>query len=291
MRKLMLAASAALVLTSCISVSSAPSPAPPASSAAPAAYEPARNPLLFSVLWIQTSAEYRAASLQAFSAATNAVQRAANDPSWTAAVEQPTAAPSLPMAVIVDVDETILDNSPYEARLIRSGGSFNPATWTAWVNEQRADPLPGAVEFAREAAARGATIFYVTNRNAEEEAGTRGNLIRLGFPVSGDLDTVLVRGEREEWKESDKSSRRALIAQNYRIVAMVGDDLGDFLPNARVSREERQAMVERYREWWGTRWFVIPNPMYGSWEGALTGGASTPAERSERLLRALRDAR
>ena len=286
MRRTALAVSLSMLLTAC---ATAPAVAPPVQTEA--SVDRARNPLLYSVVWLQTSGEYRALSLQAFSAAESALARAVADPNWTAAAEQPTAPAGLPPAVIVDIDETMLDNSPFEARLIEDGGSFTPETWAAWVEERSADPIPGAVEFARHAAARGVTMIYVSNRDAEGETATRDNLIRLGFPVSDQVDTVLLRGEREEWKESDKGTRRAWVAERYRIIAMIGDDLGDFLPNARVSREQREAMVDRYRDWWGTRWFVIPNPMYGSWETSLTSGATTPDERMERLMRSLRPAR
>ena len=286
MRRTALAVSLSLLLTAC---ATAPAVAPPVQTEA--SVDRARNPLLYSVVWLQTSGEYRALSLQAFSAAETALVRALADPGWTAAVEQPSAAAALPPAVIVDIDETVLDNSPFEARLIEDGGSFTPETWAAWVEERSADPIPGAVDFARQAAARGVTMIYVSNRDAEGETATRDNLIRLGFPVSDATDTVLLRGELEEWKESDKGTRRAWVAQRYRIIAMIGDDLGDFLPNARVSRQEREAMVDRYRDWWGTRWFVIPNPMYGSWETSLTSGATTPEARMERLMQSLRPAR
>ncbi|MFN2441515.1 MAG: 5'-nucleotidase, lipoprotein e(P4) family [Thermoanaerobaculia bacterium] len=289
MRRTALAVSLLTLLSAC---STAPAPvAAPAPLQAERAEDRSRNPLLYSVVWLQTSGEYRALALQAFAAAGSAIDRALADPSWTAAVEQPSAGPMLPPAVIVDIDETMLDNSPFEARLIKDGGAFTPETWAGWVEERNAGPIPGALEYARQAAASGVTIFYVSNRDAEGEMATRDNLVRVGFPVATEVDTVLLRGEREDWKNSDKGTRRAWVAERHRIVAMIGDDLGDFLPNARVGRDERDAMVERYREWWGTRWFVIPNPMYGSWEGALTSGATTPEERMERLMQALRPAR
>ena len=113
------------------------------------------------------------------------------------------------------------------------------------------------------------------------------NLEGLGFPVEVNFDTVLLRGEREEWSQSEKASRRAHVASTHRIVMLIGDDLGDFLPGIRVSKAERDRIVQPYESWWGRRWFVLPNPMYGSWEGALTSGAP-PEERRQRLLDALR---
>lgn len=265
----------------------------PATAAAPVTVpsastsQSAGHPLLFAVLWTQTAAEYQALNRQVFASAGRALEQALAEPSWTAAIEQTGAFHSLPPAVIVDIDETVLDNSPFEARMIREGGSFTPESWAGWVSEASAEPVPGALEFARRAAALGVTVFYVSNRDAEGEEATRLNLRQKGFPVSDEVDAVLLRGERPEWSESEKSPRRSSVARAYRILLLIGDDLGDFAPNARVSRAERDAIVQRHDEWWGTRWFVVPNPMYGSWEGALTAGAPA-TERRQRLLDALR---
>ncbi|MGH9458717.1 MAG: 5'-nucleotidase, lipoprotein e(P4) family, partial [Thermoanaerobaculia bacterium] len=272
---------AAVLASGCINVSAPPRPAPaptPAPAPAPAAEpEPNRadHRLLYATLWLQTAAEYRAAALQTFTTAGRAVEDALADPVWTAAVEQETAPAGLPPAVIVDIDETVLDNSPYEARLIRDRETFSGETWNAWVEERAALAVPGAVEFAREAAARGVTVFYVSNRDASAELATRENLRAAGFPLDRRTDVVLLRGERG-WTESDKSARRAAVASTHRILLLVGDDLGDFLPNVRVSRAERDALVSRYEEKWGTSWFVVPNPMYGSWERAILEGAEDP---------------
>lgn len=262
-------------------------PVAPAPVPMPATADPAAHDLLFAVLWTQTAAEYQALTRQVFSSAERALDEALERPSQTAATEQSGAFASLPPAVILDIDETVLDNSPYEARLIREGGSFDLESWADWVSEASAEPVPGAVEFARHAAARNVTVFYVSNRDAPGEESTRRNLREKGFPLAEDVDVVLLRGERPEWSTSEKTERRRSVAARYRILLQVGDDLGDFVPNARVTPAERAAIVERYDSWWGTRWFVLPNPTYGSWEGAITAGAA-PAERRERLLDALR---
>ena len=274
-----------------VPVAPSPMPAPetaaPATAAVPAVADPAAHDLLFAVLWTQTAAEYQALSRQVFSSAERALDEALGTPSQSAGVEQTAGFESLPPAVIVDIDETVLDNSPFEARLIREGGSFNPDLWAGWVSEASAEAVPGSVEFARHAADRGVTVFYVSNRDAPGEEATRRNLREKGFPLAEDVDVVLLRGERPEWSTSEKTSRRSSVAAHYRILLLLGDDLGDFVPNARVTRAERESIVERYDSWWGTRWFVLPNPMYGSWEGAITSGAS-PSERRQRLLDALR---
>jgi 5'-nucleotidase (lipoprotein e(P4) family) len=252
----------------------------------------AEHPTLYSTLWIQTAAEYRATAWQAYEAAREAMLRALADTTWTAAVEQegePFGA--LPLAVIVDVDETVLDNAAFQARVILAGGTFDPEAWAAWVDEAQAPPVPGAPEFLRLADSIGVTPFYVTNRDAPLEAATRRNLEAAGLPVDPRVDTVLSRGEREEWT-SDKSSRREWVAERYRIVLLVGDDFNDFVP-ARLPLSERDRLVERYRDRWGEEWIILPNPNYGSWEGALYGEGEelTDDDRARLRLEALEDLR
>jgi acid phosphatase len=266
--------------------------APPAVAPVPApvaAQAPSNDALLFATLWVQTAAEYRAAALQSFAGATRALDENLGSPSLTAAVEQTGDFGSLPPAVIVDIDETMLDNSPFEARLIEDGGPYTEERWAAWVDERAARAIPGAVDFARHAAARGVTIFYVSNRAGSAEEATRANLRSAGFPIEERFDAVLLKGERD-WTASEKSPRRAHVAATHRILLLVGDDLGDFLPGVRTGAPAREALIEPYASWWGTRWFVIPNPMYGSWEGALSSGAK-PEERLRALRKALRTQR
>ena len=182
----------------------------------------------------------------------------------------------LPPAVILDIDETVVDNSYFQARTVRDNTSFTSEAWAAWVNEASATPIPGALAFTRQAAAAGVKVFYVTNRTAAEEAPTRANLAKHGFPVADDVDTVLTRGERPEWQASGKGPRRAHVARDYRILLLIGDDLGDFVVNASGSVAERRQRTAPNEEWWGQRWIMLPNPTYGSWERALTAGAKDP---------------
>ena len=243
---------------------------------------------LDAVLWTQTSVEYRATALQAYALARMQLDRALADPSWTAATEQ-VARPfeGLPPAVILAADETVLDNAAYQARLIQDRATYNEENWAAWVNERKATAVPGAVAFTQYARDRGVAVFYVTNRNAPEEPATRDNLAALGFPLDPARDTVLSRRERPEWA-SDKTTRREHVAKEFRVLLLVGDDLGDFLPS-RGTVAERDARVAPYAEWWGTKWIALPNPMYGSWMSALTAaapGAPPPDKRSH--LRPLR---
>jgi acid phosphatase len=262
---------------------------PPAAPALPAAADTHEN--LNAVVWQQTAIEYQALARQAYAAAAAGLDRAMADPAWSAAIEQQgTLAGGLPPAVIVDVDETVVDNSAFQARLIQNGGSYSEPLWRAWVEERAARAVPGALEFARAADARGVTIFYVTNRDAVSEPPTRENLQRLGFPLDrGGRDTVLTRGERPEWSASEKSPRRALVAKDFRILLLIGDDLGDFLPDARGTVDQRAQRAGPYQQWWGTRWIVLPNPMYGSWELAVMAPSpAAPADATARKRAHLR---
>jgi len=223
---------------------------------------------LQAVLWVQRAAEYRALCRQTFAGATRALDAALADVHRTAAVEQFGADfAQLPPAVIVDVDETMLDNSPYNARLIEDGATYTQATWASWVEERKAEPVPGALAFARRAAALGVTVFYVTNRDKDLEQATHDNLQRCGFPVS--MAQLLMREEIDE-DGSEKRNRRAHIARTHRVVMLAGDDLGDFVAGARAaSGDERERLRERYDSLFGERWFVLPNPIYGSWTKPL----------------------
>ena len=146
---------------------------------------------LNAVVWMQTALEYQASALQAFRLAQLQLDVALADPAWSAAVEQQGDASKLPPAVILDIDETVLDNSYYQARLIRDHTLFAIETWDAWVQEGQATAIPGAREFTQYAVQKGVTVFYVTNRTANLEAVTRKNLAAEQLPVSATVDTVL----------------------------------------------------------------------------------------------------
>jgi 5'-nucleotidase (lipoprotein e(P4) family) len=230
------------------------------------------------VLWQQSAAEYRASTIQAFRAARAALPRALADKQWTAALEQRHTGveqlAGMPPAIIVDVDETILDNAPSAARDIRDrNGVFDEKAWVEWTREAKAKAIAGAREFLSDARARGVTVFYITNRGVEEAEATRRNLLNEGFEVL-DLNntlmpsTLLVKDESKKWT-SDKTSRRSLIGRSYRIIMLCGDDLNDFVNMQGLSREERDAKARLYDAWWGERWILIPNPSYGTWERAL----------------------
>ena len=225
---------------------------------------------LRSVLWIQTSAEYRACTEQAYRVAREKLDSAMKNRDWTAAPEQSRNYQHLPPAVILDVDRTVLDNSPFQGQLVKESRAFTRDRWETWVSMAKAPPVPGALEFVKYAESKQVEIFYVTNRTANLEQATRNNLEILGFPTKREPDTVLMKKEKG-WG-SDKSSRRRHVAKDYRILLLLGDDFNDFVSGVRgkgVTIEERTRLADQYKAYWGERWIMLPNPIYGSWEAAL----------------------
>lgn len=251
-----------------------------------------QHPTLQGTLWVQNAAEYDALGLQAYKQAEEMLEIALKDTFWTASVAQNSAEVSnLSPAVILDIDETVLDNSPFQVRMIEQNSSFNPEAWTRWVLEENADPVAGALQFTQAAAEKGITVFYVSNRDSETEKATRNNLARLGFPLGDETDTVLLNGERQNWN-SDKINRRSVVEKEYRVLMLFGDDLNDFLPAKNITESERDQHVADYAEYWGKKWFILPNPTYGSWEQALLNFESdTDAEEKQRLIRNSLDSR
>lgn len=233
------------------------------------------------VLWVRTSLEYRHTATQAYRLASLMLDRALEDRTTSAAIEQTSGFRDLPPAVILDVDETVLDNSPAQVEAMTSAsGMFSEELWDQWVRKAAAKAIPGAAEFLKLAAAKGVEIFYVTNREQRHEADTIRNLEAEGLPFA-DADHVLTKGEVAGWG-SDKASRRRYLSARYRIVMLVGDDANDFLSGVRGSIDERDHAVAPYQSFLGVRWIIIPNPTYGSWENALWGGGY-PQNRSDAL--------
>ena len=159
-------------------------------AAAPAMAPVPANDNLNAVLWTQRSVEFKGNAWTAYKLAMIRLDQALANRRWTGVpAEQTGSYRSLPPAVILDVDETVLDNSDYQAWNVTAGTSFDPKTWTSFVNSQTSRPIPGALEFTEYAAKKGVKVFYVTNRVAEEEAATRANLAKYGFPLDASMDT------------------------------------------------------------------------------------------------------
>lgn len=211
------------------------------------------------ILWTQSSAEYRALAYQAFSLARLRLdQELATHPRRRAARVKPP-------AIIVDVDETVLDNSRFQAELILRNAAYTPQAWQAWCDRAEAGAVPGAVEFLNYAARRGVRVFYITNRRLAEKTGTVTNLKNANFPGVSD-ETVMVR----EQGSASKEERRQKVRDRYRVVMLVGDNLNDFSDDfSGKSIADRKAQVDREQAQFGSEYIVIPNPMYGDWESAV----------------------
>lgn len=220
---------------------------------------------LTAVLWTQSSAEFRASAYQTYRAAEASLLRALADPNWTAALEQmPEAAAKLPPAVILDLDETVLDNSASQGRLIHERKYFSEPEWARWVAERRAELLPGALDFLKVAHANSVAIYYITNRVCDPQKSddpTVENLRRLAVPLAP--HRLLCKTDT-----GDKSPRRAKVANAYRVLLLIGDDFNDFvsIPGPAANPAGRAVLADAHRRYWGERWFMLPNPMYGSWE-------------------------
>lgn len=291
MRRSLLVSALVLALAGCRSTSgprvapeAAPQPAPAAAVESPAAHDN-----LNALAWMQAAEEYRLAVGQTYRAALAQLDLAIKTPGWDALVPSERANPpdGLPPAVIFDIDETVLDNSPYQARLLRDGRDYEETTWDAWVREEKATPIPGALEFAQAAAARGVTLFYVSNRAVHLDEPTLANLRAVGFPVD-DNTRFLGLGHFVEGCEqigTEKGCRRQEIGRTHRVLMQFGDQIGDMVTIEANNPAGRQAALEPYLGWFGERWWVLPNPTYGSWEPALFNNAWSLPEAERRRMK------
>ena len=223
---------------------------------------------MLAVLYTQSSAEYDANNIQTYAGAKLALDKALAKKNWTAAIEQEGNFSEKPPAVILDIDETVLNNIPFQARAIIKGESY-PIGWVDWMLEEASTSVAGAKDFLDYAKSKGVKVFYVTNRVAIAEEATRNNLKKLTLPLDTDRDVLLMRNENS-WT-SDKVSRRKLISEDYRILLLIGDQLGDFisLEESSIDMDSRQIIATKYKDMWGKKWFMITNPIYGRWEASI----------------------
>jgi 5'-nucleotidase (lipoprotein e(P4) family) len=208
---------------------------------------------IFSTLWHQQSAEYKALCFQAYNLASERINKMAGE-----------SYKGKPRAIITDCDETILDNSPLYARLIMENKEYNHAEWKSWTDLSMAEPIPGSVEFFQLAHNLGFTIFYVSNRDTSEVENTLKNLINLGFPDALKSNMLFMS------TTSSKEERRQMIMKNYDIVMLLGDNLNDFSDIfRRKTVAERSYQTDISKEEWGKKFIVLPNDIYGEWENAF----------------------
>lgn len=225
---------------------------------------------LNSVLWIQTSVEYKANSIQTYHVAKQALRQGLENPHWTAALEQNNRFENLPPAVILDLDETVLDNSSLEASLTDSGQTYSDDVWKKWVAAKRAGLVPGAMDFLQFAHANGVAPLYITNRECDP-SNEKDPTVELLRSLQLPLDPVNEHLFCDDGNKGDKTDRRRRCADKFRILLLFGDQLGDFLriPPDAANLEGRKMLFEAHQNLWGDRWFQLSNPTYGSWEGAV----------------------
>jgi len=228
--------------------------------------------------WVKHSADYEALTRQAYAVATRDLERFVDDTSFSAMPGQ-TDAENLPPAVILDVDETVINNVDFQLAFERP---FTDRQLEMWDRQHEARPVPGVVEFVAAAREAGVTVFFLTNRPCEQYPDEESvcpqkqtvidGIRELGIPVEPEFVSLAL--ERPGW-HGEKVVRREHIAQNYRVIMLIGDDFADFVACARNSfyppctepatRASRAADVLRYEHFWGNGWYILPGPMHGSW--------------------------
>ena len=168
------------------------------------------------------------------------------------------------MAIVMDLDETVLDNSPYNGWLIENNKTYNAESWTEWCNLAKAELVPGALEFIEKSKNQGIKIMYISNRSVDDLEATISNLQNSGITV--DRSDVLLKTEN-----SEKIKRREQVMGSYNIVMLIGDNLADFTDafDQELSINERKVLIEKYRNDFGKKFIVLPNVMYGDWENTL----------------------
>jgi len=227
--------------------------------------------LLYATLYQQKSAEAAALCHQAFNLAELRLNQVLDNNPY-----------DKPLAIVVDVDETILDNSPFEAKSILENTDY-PKYWDEWCNLASAKAMPGAAEFLTYAASKGVETFYITNRKVEFQEVTMKNLTEKGFPFVDDAHMFLRKSV------SGKESRRLEVLKSHEIVMLMGDNLNDFTDVFEgKSREDRHLLISSLRAEFGKKFIVLPNAMYGEWINALLKYESFPkGEKIEKLKETL----
>lgn len=231
------------------------------------------NGKVYSAVWQQNSGEFRALCYQAYNLAKIRIDEKT--------AEQHTK----PFAIITDIDETFLDNSPYAVTESKKGKEYDPKTWNEWCTKAAAVAYPGSLEFFNYAKSKNVTVFYVTNRNEADKPGTLKNISDLGFPFSDNEHLIVMT------TTSDKEERRKNILKDYEVILYLGDNLGDFSQLFyKKPQQERNAKVDELSALFGDKFIVLPNSGYGDWEPALPGFnyKLSPKEKDDVFLKNLR---
>ncbi len=224
---------------------------------------------VMAVLWFQRSAEMRAMYYQGFYLAKLSLD---NQLKKTKTKKK--------LAVVVDVDETLLDNSPYQAKLIENGESFTLEGWKNWTTLGIAKGLPGAADFLNYAKSKDVETVYITNRGTDEIIATAKNLIAENFPYVDDKHFFF------KSNENSKNARRQEVMRDYEVLLYVGDNLTDFDDIfADRGADYGFGQVDENRAKFGDKFIMLPNPMYGEWEKAINNNSYKLSPKEKNKLR------
>lgn len=211
------------------------------------------NFIVNATLWYQHSAEMQVVYWQSYARAKHLLLQ-----------NMEKASQDKPKAVVLDIDETVLDNSPFEAKLIQTHDQYTSDLWAAWVNTVKAKPLPGALDFLHFARKLGVDIYYISNRSDKLKAPTLENLKKFDFPQATP-DHVLLKTDT-----GDKTARREKVLESHDVVLYVGDNLTDYSQVfADRGADYGQAAIEAHKAELLQHFIMLPNPMYGEWEKAI----------------------
>lgn len=228
------------------------------------------------VLWVQSSAEYTVAVRQSYQLA-------------TARLEGAMAGTPRSPAVVMDLDETVLDNSGFEAQQIASNASFNLDAWYEWLGSAKGRAMPGAIEFIEQARRRGVYVYFLTNRPERFREATLKTLARLGVQADEQHGmSLLMFGERSGWV-GEKSSRREFVAERHSLLLVLGNDLNDFVDCGGLTPAQRRELAQQNAAHFGRDWILVPSPIWGTWLDAVLDYREnlTPAERRALELKEL----
>lgn len=231
------------------------------------------NALLWALAFKQTAAEFHALCHQAYNLARMRIDLA------LAARNSG----DRPLAVITDIDDTILHANSYWGYLVNEGRDFfDDAIWDAWVPRNQITAVPGALEFFNYCDSHGVAVFYVTSRNQGERTFdyALAHLRHLDFPLDSEANLFVFR------ETSDKTPARRKIGETHDIALMLGDNLNDYRRDYYVADvDERRALMERDREDWGTKFVLLPNPTDGHWVRAIFGDSEPlPSDDNRAIL-------
>ena len=223
-------------------------------------------------LWYQNAAEVDALYQQGYNIATAKLKDYLKTPS------------EKPYSIVLDLDETVLDNTPYQVQNIKDGTAFNPKLWDEWVQKAEATPVAGAKEFLQFADKNKVQIYYISDRTDSQIDATIKNLEEQGLPVQG-RDHLMFKKEGDKSKEP----RRQEVMKHTNLIMLFGDNLVDFADFSKTSETDREKLYEELKGEFGEKFIIFPNPMYGSWETAVYKGEKKDAKgQSEARMNALK---